>query len=143
MASFSVSGFEDLAKTLKNIGEMDNGELKEKMLEAGANETREVWQEEITARGYIRTGEMLKKVKSTKTKSQDSSSYREVYPQGTVTRGGKKKIKTRNAEKAYILHYGTKKIKGSRFVDDIERKASTRVHDVMQKELNNYIDKNN
>ena len=39
----------------------------------------------------------------------------DIYPQG------KDKRNIRNAEKAFILHYGTTKIRGSRWVDDADK----------------------
>ena len=146
MASFSVSGFEDITKMLESIGEMDRGNLEEKMIEAGAEETKGIWKEEITARGFIKSGEMINHIEADeKIKGKADTSYKDVYPTGTVTRGKKRPIETRNAEKAYVLHYGTGggtgRIYGSRFVDAIRKKAEDRNYYAMKKIMDDYIDK--
>ena len=52
--------------------------------------------------------------------------YIYVSPQGKDHKG------VRNAEKAFINHYGTSKIKATHFVDDAETEASEKAVDAMQ-----------
>lgn len=86
-------------------------------VEAGAEEVVTAWKEAIERNGHVRTGEMLRSVgiKPAK-KSQDRTAV-DIYPLGKDSRG------VRNAEKAYINHYGTSKKRGSHFVDEAERNA--------------------
>lgn len=47
--------------------------------------------------------------------------YIDIYPQGKDRHG------VRNAEKAFILHYGTKRIAATHWVDDADRLCDTTV----------------
>ena len=66
---------------------------------------------------------------------KDAGSIRsiDIYPQGKDKRG------IRNPEKAFILHYGTKKIKGSRWVDDADRYSEETVVPAMIRVWDNYL----
>ena len=66
-------------------------------------------------------------------KKTKKGSKREVYPQGKDKKG------IRNAEKAYILHYGKSTKKGTRFVDNINTKAEATSYIAMQDVFNNYL----
>ena len=68
---------------------------------------------------------MLESVGTTKGTGTMNSLIREIYPQGKDHSG------TRNAEKAYIINYGTSKKSGDHFVDKINKKAETDVYQAM------------
>ena len=62
------------------------------------------------------TGAMIESIGYARpTAGIESAKSIDIYPQGVDGKG------VRNAEKAFILHYGTSKIPGSRWVDDADR----------------------
>lgn len=147
MATVKTSGFNDLLDGLKEFGE-NIDEIADEMLDAGSEVAVEEWKNGIKQErhrivnprgkgyiektGYIDTGAMEKAVKSSKKKGKTIA---EIYPRGKDKKG------VRNAEKAYILHYGTSSMPGSRFVDKIDDKASPEVYDAMSKVMDNYMNK--
>lgn len=131
MAKMTVIGIDKLADDLKKMGEFENEDLIDKMLDAGAEKTVEEWKTEIEVQKHIKTGDMRDSVGvSKKTKK---GSKREVYPQGKDRKGSD------NAQKAYILHYGKSTKKGSRFVDNINTKAEVTSYIAMQDVFNDYL----
>lgn len=131
MAKMTVVGIDKLADDLKKMGEFENEGLIDKMLDAGAEKTVEEWKTEIEKQGHVKTGDMRDSVGvSKKTKK---GSKREIYPQGKDKKG------VRNAEKAYILHYGKSTKKGTRFVDNINTKAEASSYIAMQNVFNDYL----
>lgn len=131
MARMSTKGLNELAEDIKKIGEFDNEDLIDKMLDAGAEKTVEEWKTEIETQKHVKTGDMRDSVGvSKKTKK---GSKREIYPQGKDRKG------VRNAEKAYILNYGKSTKKGTRFVDNINTKAEVTSYIAMQDVFNDYL----
>lgn len=142
MARMSTKGLDDIAAALKDLGEVAEEEFTNKLLDVGAEEVIDSWDMIIREMGYVESGEMRANVGVAKGTLKGPT--REIYPQGTVTRGkglrgSKKKIKTRNAEKAYILHYGRKNMLGSRFVDTVDRLAEKKSYIAMQDAFNDYL----
>lgn len=142
MAKMSTKGLDEIADDLKRLGEVAEPEFMDELLDAGAEEVIDAWDMIIREEGYVDTGEMRKSVGVAK--GTEKGSKREIYPQGEVKRGkqlrgSKKIITTRNAEKAYILHYGNSNKLGTRFVDDVERIAETKSYIAMQEVFNNYL----
>ena len=58
----------------------------------------------------------------------------DIYPQGKNTGG------VRNAEVAFVLHYGTSKMPGSRWVDDADSKSGPRVTAAMTRIWDTYLE---
>ena len=111
MATFNVTGLEEIIRDLQRMGD-ESKEVAEKMLIAGADVVRWEWQKAIQAKGHIDTGAMLMSVKADKApKERGGVMVVNVYPRGTDSTG------TRNAEKAFIAHYGRTHQRGSGFVD--------------------------
>ena len=104
MAKFSVNGIDSLAADLQRLGQLDNEELVSDMLGAGAEVVAEEWIHgilEATKPDGRSTGDMASSVAPTKgIKKIGDISAKEIYPQGKDRKG------VRNAEKAFILHYG-------------------------------------
>ncbi len=133
MANFHVQGIDDLAKGLKLLGQ-ETGPMAEDMLRAGAVIMIGTWNRVIIARGHVDTGAMLKGVKATKIKkNKDGDLEIQVYPQG------KDKDGTRNAEKAFLLHYGWKSNAatkgpwvGDHFVNEIEDQGTPKAIEAME-----------
>lgn len=138
MAVITTSGFSDLLKDLQGLAD-DTENIVEGMLDAGADVAVEAWrdgiqQEEhkirasdgkgyVNKRGYVDTGDMLQSVgRASNTRKKNTA---EIYPQGKDRKG------VRNAEKAFILNYGTSSYQGSRFVEDLEEKASPDIYAAM------------
>ena len=142
MAKFSVSGIDGLAADLQRLGQLDNSELVSDMLDAGAEVVAEEWKKGIAnavkskADGGRGTGDMVKSVAPTKgIKKNGDISSKEIYPQGKDRKG------VRNAEKAFILHYGKSGQAPTRFVDAVEESAEDKAVSAMEDVFNNYLEK--
>lgn len=149
MASITTTGFSDLIKDLEALGN-DVDEMSEEMLSAGSDVAIEEWKKGIETEehkivakdgkgfvsktGYVDTGDMRDSVGRAEKSPKGTA---EIYPQGKDHKG------VRNAEKAFILHYGTSSFQGSRFVDDIEDKASPEINVAMGQVMDEYLKKHN
>ena len=115
MARFDVSGLDETIEDMKRLGQM-TGQTADAMLMAGAEEVRKAWRQSAEEHRHRDTGDMIASIGfSRKPKEIGSIRTIDIYPQG------KDKRNIRNAEKAFILHYGTTKIRGSRWVDDADK----------------------
>lgn len=141
MAKFSVNGIDSLAADLKRLGQLDNEELVADMLDAGAEVVADEWIHgilEATKPDGRSTGDMARSVAPTKgIKKIGDVSAKEIYPQGKDRKG------VRNAEKAFILHYGKSKVNQppTRFVDAVEEAAEDKTVSAMEDVFNNYLEK--
>lgn len=131
MARMNSSGTAELASDLRQLGN-DMASVGEEMLDAGAAVIVEEWKDGITEAGHVETGEMRDSVRAARKRKKRS---RDIYPKGKDSKG------IRNAEKAYILHYGKSSKPGDRFVDRIEEKAEPRAVAKMQSILNAHLRK--
>ena len=131
MAKMSTKGLDEIAEDFKRLGEVAEPEFMDELLDAGAEEVKDAWDMIIREEGYVDTGEMRKSVGVAK--GTEKGPKREIYPQGKDKKG------VRNAEKAYILHYGKSTKLGTRFVDDVERIAETKSYIAMQDVFNDYL----
>lgn len=130
-----ASGLDDLIKSIDSMADED---IVDELLDAGAAELESEWKQEITRRGYVKTGAMRDKVAR---KKNLKKKHVEVYPAGKDENGVK------NATKAYVLHHGRKSnpktgggaIKATYFVNDIQEKGGARAHAAMQQVLNNKL----
>ena len=115
MARFDVSGLDETIEEMTRLGQM-TGRTADAMLRAGAEEVRKAWRQSAEEHRHRDTGDMIASIGFPRT-PKDVGSIRsiDIYPQG------KDKRNIRNAEKAFILHYGTTKIRGSRWVDDADK----------------------
>lgn len=85
------------------------------------------WQDVIEERGHVDTGDMRDSVRASAVKKNGDAYTSSIYPHG------RDRKRQGNAEKAFVLHYGTSRIKGDRFVDDAEARAGDAAEEVMQK----------
>ena len=115
MARFDVSGLDETIEEMKRLGQMA-GQTADAMLMAGAEEVRKAWRQSAEEHRHRDTGDMIASIGFAR-KPKEIGSIRtiDIYPQG------KDKRNIRNAEKAFILHYGTTKIRGSRWIDDADK----------------------
>lgn len=128
MAQFSTDGIDQIAAEMAWMGEAA-GEVADEMLLAGAEEVKRAWKEMAERHGYRETGDMIESIRADKAPKSDANDVRRisVYPRGEDRKG------VRNAEKAYVLHYGTSKIHGSHWVDEADQDAGPMVQDVFEK----------
>ena len=135
MALIRASGLDALMGDLQSLAE-DMDEVCTSMLSAGAEAAEECWREGIRQAGHIDTGAMLSSVGSN-TKVQKGVRMVEIYPQGEDSKG------VRNVEKAYILHYGTSRRPGDRFVDKIDDRAEERAEIAMKNVYEDFLKSKN
>ena len=116
MALFEAEGFDELIADLKKNADLLDSAAPE-MLQAGADVVADAWRDAIQSHGLIDTGDMLDSVAPANLVNSSTEKKIAVYPQGRDRKG------IRNAEKAFINHYGASRRKATHFVDDAETKA--------------------
>lgn len=132
MAKFEMSGVD---RIIDELGRMDalTGPMAEEMVDAGARVLVDTWKDVIRSRGHVDTGDMLRSVKAKKPAGSSEVVAREVYPLGKDAKG------VRNAEKAFILHYGWKSRQGDHFVDQVEADANEPAVSAMEAVMDKYM----
>lgn len=125
MARFDTSGLDDVLNDMKHLGEL-TGPTADKMLMAGAEQVKKAWKASAEKHHHRDTGDMIDSIGYPR-KPMTVYGVRaiDIYPQGKDHKG------VRNAEKAFILHYGTKRIPGSHWVDDADEMAGPLVEQAM------------
>ena len=133
MARFDVSGLDETIEDMKRLGQM-TGQTADAMLMAGAEEVRKAWRQSAEEHRHRDTGDMIASIGFAR-KPKEIGSIRsiDIYPQG------KDKRNIRNAEKAFILHYGTTKIRGSRWDDDADKISEQTVVPAMIRVLEQFL----
>ena len=99
MARIETTGFEEIEKQFLRRAEKAVKAVP-RMLKRGAEVLAEAQRREIDQMDIVDKGELMRSVKPTKVKQKEESSYIDVYPQGTDSKG------VRNAEKGFIAQYG-------------------------------------
>lgn len=82
------------------------------------------WKKAAIAHGHGGRGRMVEAIAPKY--STQSGSMIDIYPQGTDKDG------VRNAEKAFLLHYGWSGRAGDHWVDDAEQQGETATVDAME-----------
>ena len=133
MARFDMSGLDETIREMERLGQK-SGDAAKAMLQAGAEKVKTAWRAAIMSHELVRTGEMLGSVgfRPQPKKAGDDLSI-EIYPQGVDYKG------VRNAEKAFILHYGTSRHKPTRFVDDADKMSEALAVPAMESVWDEYI----
>lgn len=136
MAYLKWKGLDEVYREMQRAGETA-GETAQKMLEAGGQACVKAWKIAIGMAGHAgrgisgrATGDMAESVGIRFVKKKGMRCA-EIYPLGKDRHG------VRNAEKAFILHYGRSNMKGDRFVDEADRLAEEEAVPVMQEIWNN------
>ena len=124
VALFNAEGFDELLADLQHHKDLLDDAAPE-MLQAGAEVVAEGWKDAIRAHDLIDTGDMLDSVAPSAATITDTEKKIAVYPQGKDRKG------VRNAEKAFINHYGASRRKATHFVDDAEQKTEAPAIDAM------------
>lgn len=133
MARFEIQGMDEIIDQMKSM-QLLTGKVAETMLMAAAEDVREAWRESAEEHGHRDTGQMIAAIGYPRKPSAASDALAiDIYPQGTNTGG------VRNAEVAFVLHYGTSKMPGSGWVDDADAKSGPRVTATMASIWSNYI----
>lgn len=135
MARFDTSGFADLIKEMKDLGEL-SGEVADDMLLAGAEEVKAAWKQSAEEHELRDTGDMIDSIGyARKPKSINGIREIDIYPQGTDRKG------VRNAEKAFILHYGTSSVEATEWVDRADELSAEPAERAMRKIWENELDR--
>lgn len=134
MARFDVTGLEQVLKDMARMDEM-TGRVADAMLMAAAGVVREEWIKAIEHHDHIMSHQMLDSVGyPRKPKTAGDVRTIDIYPQGEDSRG------VRNAEKAFIAHYGRVHQTGSGFVDEADRNSAEPVQSVMLAIWDRYLE---
>ncbi len=135
MARFDTSGIDDIVEEMRRMGEL-TGETADAMLLAGAEEVKKAWQTSAEIHGLRDTGAMIESIGYSRTpKTIDGIRQIDIYPQGKDRKG------IRNAEKAFLNHYGTSRITATHWVDDADEMSAEPVQNAMEREFEKLIGK--
>lgn len=132
MARFNTSGLDDVLAEMRREGELA-GPAADAMLLAGAEQVKKAWQRSAEEHGHRDTGALIDSIGYPR-KPKQAGDVRsiDIYPQGKDAKG------VRNAEKAFVLHYGTSKMKGSGWVDDADKYSEETAIPAMIRVWENY-----
>ena len=126
MPELKYDGIKDVIKEMVALGER-TGEGAHRMLHVAAERMKFEWIEMIDRYKFIASGEMREKVGyPRKPKEVEDVLSIDVYPQGKDSKTG-----VRNAEKAFILHYGRSNMNATHFVDHIVSSSSDEIEELM------------
>lgn len=115
MARFNMSGIDDLVAEMRRMGE-ESGEAAKAVLLAGAEGVKKAWKQAAEEHELRDTGDMINSIGFPREPVDVGGAYSiDIYPQGKDRHG------VRNAEKAFVLHYGTSKLTATHWVDDADR----------------------
>jgi len=121
-----TSGLDDLIRDMQRMGQA-SGEVAKAMVNAAVIEIRDAWKESAEKHGLVDTGDMIGSIGfPAPVASIGEALYRDVYPIGKDRKG------TRNAEKAFVLNYGTSRIRPTYWVDEADQAAEPRVQERLE-----------
>ena len=136
MARMEFSGTQELMDELFAESERLERKATEMLGEAG-QVVVDAWKQAITDAGHAppgksrrATGDLLNSVRASAVKKNGDAYTTSIYPHG------RDRKRQRMADIAFVLHYGTSKIKGDHFVDDAEAKADEAAQAVMEQVWN-------
>ena len=132
MARFDTSGLDAVLEEMKREGEIA-GPAADAMLMAGAEQVKLAWRRSAEEHGHRATGALIESIGySWEPKTAGDVRSIDIYPQGKDQKG------VRNAEKAFVLHYGTSKMKGSGWVDVADKYSEETAIPAMIEVWDNY-----
>lgn len=148
MARFQSVNVDDMARELQRLGQATRPMARD-MVAEGAQVLVTTWKRVIRTLRHVDTGEMEASVRADEPTQSGGRTVSETYPRGVDKKG------VRNAEKAFLLHYGwqagkaargKKKSKGRKtshmgdhFVDTVEAECADAVDEAMEAVLNRYV----
>lgn len=127
----SLEGADELARDLMALGDKAPQAAKD-VVGAGADILKDRMKDTAIAKGHVDTGAMAASIGYKGVNTSTTGAWAEVYPLG---RDGRRT----NAEKAFILHYGSSKIRGDHWMDDAVEAAGGPALDAMQRKLEEAI----
>lgn len=134
MPRLETSGLDEIIADIKRLG-VEAEQIADDILMVAAAEVSGAWERATKEAGHIDTGDMIKSIGyAKKPKTINGIKTIEIYPRGKDSKG------VRNVEKAFVLHYGTSRIKGSRFVDRAEQLAEPAVQQAAERLWNKYLE---
>ncbi len=123
--------------------------MAKEMVNEGAKVIAQTWKSIIREVRHIDTGDMLESVSADEAEQNGGTTASEIYPHGVDRKG------VRNAEKAFLLHYGWKAgqaargkktgkgrkdtHQGDHFVDTIENDCGEAVEYAMEVVMDRYL----
>lgn len=111
MARFDMSGLDPIIDEMRAIGE-ESGAVAQEMILAMAEAVQQAWKRAAEEHDHRVTGDMIRSIGYPKGVQNIGDAITvDIYPQGKDQHG------VRNVEKAFLLHYGTSKLKASYWVD--------------------------
>lgn len=125
MARMQFSGTQEIMDALFAESEKLEKRATEMLGEAGQVVVK-AWQDAIEDHGHVDTGDMKNSVRASAVKKNGEAYTSSIYPHG------RDRKRQSNAEKAFVLHYGTSKITGDHFVDDAEERAGEAAERAME-----------
>lgn len=133
MARFDTSGLDDMVREMQRLGQ-DIGPVAESMVDAAVEEIKNAWKDSAERHKHRDTGALIDSIGYPQPiyKIGDALA-RDVYPQG---RDGHN---VRNAEKAFILNYGTSRIPASHWVDEADEVAGPLVEEKLLEIWDEYL----
>lgn len=135
MARFDTTGIDDIIEELTRLGDAGK-EVGDEMLLAGAEEVKLAWEISAGTHGHRDTGDMIKSIGFPR-QPKDVGGMRsiDIYPRGKDRKG------VRNAEKAFVLEYGTSSIPATHWVTEADENAGPMVQDAMEKIWDGFLRK--
>lgn len=136
MARMEFSGTQELMDELFAESERLERKATEMLGEAG-QVVVDAWKQAITEAGHAppgksgrATGDLVNSIRASAAKRKGDAYTSEIYPHGRDRR------RQRMADVAFVLHYGTSRLKGDHFVDQAEEKADEAAQAVMEQVWN-------
>lgn len=150
MARFRTEGLDKLIDDLDRMGQT-TGELAERILMAGAEQVKRAWQRAADIHKLRLTGQMRNSIGySRKPKRVSDALSVDIYPQGMSTytemKNGRRvprKKPIRNAEIAFINHYGTSVHQATHWVDTADDLAGPLVEDEAMRLFDEWMGEHN
>ena len=148
MARFRTDGIDGIIEQMKMLGEL-SGEVADQMLVAAAEEAKKSWKKAAEIHKLKLTGQLINSIGyPRKPKTVAGVRQIDIYPQGnstyTIDKTGKRvnrKKPVRNAEIAFVKHYGTSKVPGTFWIDTADRLSEQPVQEVMEEIFDNELRK--
>lgn len=139
MARFRTDGIDNIIEQMKSLGEL-SGEVADEMLLRAAEEVKKAWREAAKRHKLKLTGQLIDSIGyPRRPKTVGDVRTIDIYPQGnstyTIGSDGKRvdrKKPVRNAEVAFVLHYGTSKKPATFWVDTADELAAVPVQEAME-----------
>lgn len=134
MARFDTPGMDQLIREMEKMGQ-DSGEVAEAMVNAAVIEIRNEWRASAEEHDLRATGDMIDSIGfPAPVQKVGGILYRDVYPQGVDRKG------VRNAEKAFLLNYGTKRKPATYWVDEADQASGPKVQQRLEEIWGEFLD---